>query len=74
MKLIYESRIKEDFEGWDGDTVFELDNGTKWQQKYYKYYYYYYWYRPVAKIFQDGSEYFLEVECMHEKIEVVRID
>lgn len=73
MRLLYESRIKEDFEGWDGDKVFELDNGTKWQQKYYKYHYHYR-YRPVAKIFQDGSNYFLEIECMSEIVEVVKID
>lgn len=26
------SRLKGTFEGWDGDTVFELENGMVWQQ------------------------------------------
>lgn len=72
MKLLYESRIKGDFEGWDGDKVFELYNGTKWQQRNYKYQYQYY-YRPKAKIYQNGSRYFLHVECMNDIIEVFRI-
>ncbi len=73
MKLLYESRIKGDFEGWDRDKVFELDNGTKWQQRNYKYKYHY-CYRPKAKIYQNGSRYFLHVECVNDRIEVIRVN
>ncbi len=31
MELVFESRIEDEFEGWDGDTSYELDNGSKWQ-------------------------------------------
>lgn len=72
MDLLYDSRIEGDFEGWNGEKIFALVNGTKWKQKYYRYRYHYH-YRPIARVFQDGNSYFLEVDCMDEKIEVIRI-
>ena len=35
-----ESRINGDFEGWTGETIFELDNGQVWKQASYAYNYY----------------------------------
>lgn len=72
MQLKYDSRIEGEFEGWNGDRVFELTNGSKWQQKRHKYKYRYK-YRPKAKIWQDGSTHYLEVDCMNENIEVRRV-
>ncbi len=72
MELRYDSRISGEFNGWDGDAVFELDNGTTWQQALYKYKYRYK-YRPRAKVWRDGGRYFLEVEGMDERIEVRQI-
>lgn len=72
MQLRYKSRISGEFNGWDGDAIFELDNGTKWQQSRYKYTYRYR-YRPQAKVWQQGGRYFLEVEGMNEMIEVHRL-
>ena len=72
MELKYDSRIYGDFEGWDGDAVFELINGTKWQQTKHKYKYKYK-YQPVAKIWKDGSRYFLEVDGMPDMIQVRRL-
>jgi hypothetical protein len=60
MELKYAKRIKGEFNGWDGDAIFELDNGTRWQQKKYKYKYKY---RPMAKIWKDGGRYYIEVDC-----------
>jgi len=37
MELVTESRIEGECEGFDGDRVFELVNGQKWQQAIYKY-------------------------------------
>lgn len=73
MELKKESRIVGEFNGWDGDNVYELDNGSKWQQARYKYKYKYK-YRPKAKIWKDGSKYMLEVECMNEMIQVRRVN
>ena len=41
MELEYESRIVGEFAGWEGDNVYELANGTKWQQVRHKYEYCY---------------------------------
>ena len=69
MNLRYDSRIAGEFSGWNGDTVFELDNGTKWKQARYQYTYSYK-YRPRAQIFQQGGQYLLAVDGMNEMIEV----
>jgi len=31
MQKHKDSCIADDFEGWDGDTVYELDDGSKWE-------------------------------------------
>ena len=72
IELKYDNRIVDEFNGWDDEAVFELSNGTKWKQKKYKYKYKYK-YRPKAKIWKDGSRYYIEVECMNEMIEVEKI-
>jgi hypothetical protein len=73
MELKIESRIVGEFNGWDEDNVYELDNGSKWQQTRFKYKYKYK-YRPKAKIWRDGSKYMIEVEGMNEMIQVQRVD
>ena len=70
--LITDSRIDGDFEGWDGDRVFELPNGQKWQQVRYRYRYRYR-YSPRARVYNKGGRYYLEVEGMDEAIEVRRV-
>ena len=69
MKLVAESQIKGAFKGWNGNNVFQLVNGQAWKQSHYKYHYHYA-YRPKAKIWQDGSTHYLEVEGMSEMVEV----
>jgi hypothetical protein len=73
MDLVSESRIADEFEGWDENQVFELTNGQKWQQVQYKYRYRY-MYMPRVKIWRDGSKYLLDVEGMDEMLEVRRIE
>ena len=46
-----ESTIAGDFNGWDGETIFKLDNGQIWQQAEYDYTYSYS-YRPDVTIYQ----------------------
>ena len=69
MRLVYDSRISDDFEGWDGDKVFALDNGTKWELTSYRYRYHYS-YRPRARIWEDRGQYVLDVDGMNEKVPV----
>ncbi len=59
MTLYKDKKIENEFNGWD-DAIFELTDGSRWQQKRYKYKYKYK-YRPSAKVWKDGSRYYLEV-------------
>lgn len=72
MGLLTESRIAGPFWGWRGRGLYKLLNGQKWKQVNYKYNYRYA-YRPKARIWQDGSRYYLEVENMDEMIQVRRV-
>jgi hypothetical protein len=72
MEATTESRLRGEFTGWDGETVFELDNGQKWQQARYTYRYHYA-YRPRAKVYRDGSRYYLEVDGVRDRLEVKRV-
>jgi len=69
MQEYRDSYITDEFEGWDGDTVYELDDGSKWELVSYTYSYSYS-YRPKAVIWQDAGRYFLEVQNMNDKQEV----
>ena len=72
MRLEFESRIRSEFTGWSGQTVFEFDNGQKWQQATYKYKYIY-MYRPLARVWSEGSQYLLEVNGVDEKLPIRRM-
>ena len=67
-----DSKISDKFEGWDDGKTYKLDDGSEWKLTSYKYAYKYA-YRPNAKIWEDGSRYFLDVEDMDEKVEVRRV-
>lgn len=72
MKVLKDSVLSDEFEGWDEDMVYVFDDGTKWTLASYKYSYTYS-YRPKAKLLTDGSRYFLEVEGMGGPVEVVQV-
>ena len=67
-----ESTITGDFEGWEGETIFKLDNGQIWQQAEYDYTYDYE-YRPDVTIYQTSSGCRMKVEGVEETILVRRI-
>lgn len=69
MQKYKSSYIEDEFEGWDGDTIYKLDDGSHWELTEYTYSYSYS-YRPKATIWQDGSRYYLEVAGMLGKKEV----
>ncbi len=72
MDLKKATRLVGAFDGYDGDKIFTLANGEKWQQSRYKYKYKYA-YRPSVKLWKDGSKHYLEFDCMDEMIEVKRV-
>ncbi|WP_419893632.1 hypothetical protein [Oceanobacillus kimchii] len=73
MELYKESRLEGESEGFEGETVFELSNGQKWEQVEY-YYKYRYKYRPLVKIYKDGIRYYIEIQGIDRKVRVRRID
>jgi hypothetical protein len=67
-----ESTIKGDFEGWEGETIFQFDNGQIWQQAEYDYMYSYS-YRPDVTIYRTSAGCRMKVEGEDETILVKRI-
>jgi hypothetical protein len=67
-----ESTISGEIEGWDGDTIFKLDNGEIWQQAEYDYTYFYA-YRPDVTIYQTSAGCRMKVEDETETVLVKRI-
>jgi hypothetical protein len=67
-----ESKIHGEFHGWDGETIFLLDNGQIWQQSSYAYHYTYK-YRPPVIIFKNGSSYEMQVDGIDNRVKVNRI-
>ena len=67
-----ESTISGEIEGWDGDTIFKLDNGQIWQQAAYDYTYFYA-YRPEVTIYQASAGCRMKVEDETETVLVKRI-
>lgn len=69
---VIRSRIEGDFEGWDGDTVFALENGQVWVQASYAYHYRYA-YRPEATLIPTASGWLLMVDGDSTTVQVRRI-
>jgi hypothetical protein len=69
---VIESRIDGEFSGWEGETIFSLQNGQIWQQSSYAYKYKYA-YSPKILIFKSGSGYKMRVEGVDGDISVTRL-
>jgi hypothetical protein len=67
-----ESRIDGTFEGWDGDTIFKLQNGQIWQQAMYAYHYHYA-YMPKVVIYKASGGWKMKVDGVDQAIAVKRI-
>lgn len=69
---VIETQIDGDFEGWDGNTIFKMTDGTIWQQVSYDYTYDYA-YMPDVIIYKKDGAYYMKVEDVEDEIEVRRI-
>jgi hypothetical protein len=67
-----EASINGEFHGWDGETIFKLDNGQIWQQAEYDYNYDYD-YSPDVTIYSTSSGCKMKVEGEDETVLVKRI-
>jgi hypothetical protein len=61
IENVIKATIINDFNGWSGNTIFELDNGQIWKQSEYDYDYNYS-FRPDAIIYSNGYDYKILVE------------
>lgn len=61
--------VEDSWEGWDGDTIVRLSDGSVWRQEEY-YYEYRYAYRPPVVIRNN----MMFVEGMARAVRVRRID
>ncbi len=62
-------QVDNDWEGWDGDTIVKLSNGSVWRQEEY-HYEYAYAYRPYVTLAGD----LMHVQGMSRAIRVRRLD
>lgn len=62
-------QIEEEWEGWDGDTIVKLTDGSVWRQEEY-HYEYRYAYRPRVTVASNV----MRVEGMSRGIRVRRLD
>lgn len=61
------------FNGWSGDTAFELCNGQVWVQAEYAYLYHYA-YRPDVEIAGSRSGWTMQVAGVRERLSVLQTD
>lgn len=71
VRVIYNGKIDGEFDGFNGDKLFKMANGTYWIQGQYRYWYHYA-YRPDALITEESGRYILTVKG--QAIPVNRID
>lgn len=67
-----ESAISGDVNGWEGETIFKLENGQIWQQAEYDYNYFYD-YNPDVTIYETSAGCRMKVDGEDETILVKRI-
>ena len=60
---LIESGIEGEFEGWAGETIFNLANGQVWQQALYAYTYHYA-FRPKVMIIETHGTYKMKVDAV----------
>jgi hypothetical protein len=58
---VLESRIDGEFHGWDGDTIYKLQNGQVWQQAAY-HYHYHFAYSPEVTIYPSRGSLVMKVD------------
>ncbi len=68
---VIESQISDVFNGWQGDSAYELTNGQAWKQVRYKYEYKYL-YRPHVLIYDTSSGKIMDVNGSRAIVERIR--
>lgn len=66
---VVETQIDGVFTGWEGETIWKMQNGQTWQQASYAYLYESA-FSPEVMIYRYGGEWIMKVEGVDETIEV----
>ncbi len=61
VRIEYEDEIDGDFHGWDGNTIYKLENGDAWEQDDYTFLSSYS-YKPRVTILCHLSDYYMQVD------------
>lgn len=69
---VIETKIDGEFEGWEGETIFKMMDGSIWQQSSYAYNYHYA-YMPDVLIYRKNGNYYMKVEDVEDTIQVTRL-
>lgn len=67
-----ETHIVGVFDGWDGKTVFQMRDGSRWQQDEYSVAYHYATNPRVLLYYKNGGTY-MQVEGMNEEVRVRKL-
>ena len=69
----FESKLNGKFDGWNGNTIYQLKNGTKWRLIENKNSYQSS-FSPKAFVWREGEEYYLEIVGAGTKEKVRRVE
>lgn len=69
LNNVIKTKIYDEFNGWDGETIFKMMNGQIWQQASYSYMYHYA-YRPDVLIYEFNNQKYMKVDGVNESITV----
>ncbi len=69
---VIETRIDGDFNGWEGNNAWVMENGQIWRQAQYSYHYYYA-YHPKVIIFPSNNQWVMHVDGVDTLLQVQRI-
>ena len=72
VKVVMKSSIENDFDGWDGDTIIKLSNGSVWEQADYQLEIIV-TVMPKVVIFKIGNKYFAKVDQTKKLVRVERL-
>lgn len=72
QSTVIESKIEDDFEGWEGETIVKLLNGQIWQQTEY-YYHYHYAFMPEVLIYRSGAGWKMKVDGVDRAVGVTQL-
>ena len=71
-EAVIETQIDGDFEGWDGETIWKMENGQIWQQSSYSYHYHYAS-DPKVLIYRSGGGWKMKVDGDDETVDVKKL-